>query len=133
MGYKGFSWYADDPSNSYEATTGEMAMKRKNRADRELYERQSNLCKAFANPTRLQLIGMLEESDCWASELQQGLEISKANLSQHLSILRAAGIVQTRREGKQLHCKLAMPEVKKVTALLRSMLKSQIRENRRWA
>lgn len=108
-------------------------MKRKNRADREIYERQANLCKAFANPTRLQLIAMLEESDCWASELQQGLEISKANLSQHLSILKAAGIVQTQREGKQLHCKLAMPEVKKATTLFRSMLKSQMRENRRWA
>ena len=108
-------------------------MKKKSRIDRELYERQSNLCKAFANPTRLQLISMLEDSDSWASELQQGLEISKANLSQHLSILRAAGIVQTRRDGKQLQCKLAMPEVKKAMLLFRNMLKSQVRENRRWA
>ncbi len=108
-------------------------MKRKNRADNEIYERQANLCKAFANPTRLQLIGMLEDSDCWAAELQQGLEISKANLSQHLSILKAVGIVQTRRDGKQLYCRLAMPEVKKATALFRNMLKSQMRENRRWA
>jgi DNA-binding transcriptional ArsR family regulator len=107
-------------------------MKRKNQADKDHYERQANLCKAFANPTRLQLIGMLEESDCWASELQQGLDISKANLSQHLSILKAAGLVQTRRNGKQLFCKLAMPEVRKATALFRSMLKSQMRENRRW-
>jgi ArsR family transcriptional regulator, virulence genes transcriptional regulator len=123
-----------DASNKLSFTNrGEAAMKRKNRADREMYERQANLCKAFANPTRLQLIGMLEESDCWASELQQGLEISKANLSQHLSILKAAGIVQTQRNGKQLHCKLAMPEVRKATALFRSMLKSQMRENRRWA
>jgi len=108
-------------------------MKRKNRADREIFERQANLCKAFANPTRLQLIDMLAESDCWAAELQQALEVSKANLSQHLSILRASGIVQTRRDGKQLHCRLGMPEVKKATALLRSMLKSQVRENRRWS
>lgn len=109
-----------------------MAMKRKNRADRESYERQANICKAFANPTRLQLVGMLEESDCWASELQQGLGISKANLSQHLSILKAAGIVNTQRDGKQLFCKLAMPEVRKATALFRSMLKTQMRESRRW-
>ena len=108
-------------------------MKRKNRADREIYERQANLCKAFANPTRLQLIEMLEESDCWASELQQALDISKANLSQHLSILKASGIVQTRRDGKQLFCRLGMPEVRKATALLRGMLKAQMRENRRWS
>lgn len=98
-----------------------------------MYEREANLCKAFANPTRLQLIEMLEESDCWASELQQALDISKANLSQHLSILKASGIAQTRRDGKQLYCRLGMPEVKKVTALLRGMLKAQMRENRRWS
>lgn len=108
-------------------------MKRKNRADIEIFERQANLCKAFANATRLQLISMLEASDCWAAELQEGLQISKANLSQHLSILKAAGVVQTRRNGKQLFCKLAMPEIRKATALFRTILKAQMRENRRWA
>jgi len=107
-------------------------MKRRNGPDRELNERQANLCKAFANPTRLHLIDMLENNERWASELQEGLAISKANLSQHLAILKAAGIVHTRREGKQLHCRLGMPEARKAIALFRSMLKSQMRENRRW-
>lgn len=107
-------------------------MKRKMAPDHQLYERQANICKAFANPTRLHLISMLEEKDRWASELQEGLSISKANLSQHLSILRAAGIVYTRREGKQLYCKLAMPEVRKATTLFRNMLKTQVRDSRRW-
>jgi len=107
-------------------------MKRKNRGDREIYERQATLCKAFANPTRLQLVAMLEDADCWAAELQEGLQVSKANLSQHLSILKAAGIVQTQRNGKQLHCKLAMPEIKRATALFRGILKSQMRDSRRW-
>jgi ArsR family transcriptional regulator len=107
-------------------------MKRKNSLDYQTYEREANLCKAFANPTRLRLLALLESRDCWASELQEGLTISKANLSQHLSILRAAGLVQTRREGKQLHCRLAMPEVRKATAVLRAILKTQMRDNRRW-
>lgn len=107
-------------------------MKRKNSFDHEVFERQATLYKAFANPTRLRLIDMLEEADCWAAELQEGLKISKANLSQHLSILRAAGVVHTRRDGKQLQCRLAVPEARKATALFRNMLKSQMRETRRW-
>lgn len=107
-------------------------MKKKVTPNHQIYERQANICKAFANPSRLHLISMLEDHDCWASELQEGLSVSKANLSQHLSILRAAGIVSSRREGKQLYCQLAMPEVRKATALFRSMLKAQMRENRRW-
>ena len=68
-------------------------MKRKNSPDHEMYEREATLCKAFANPTRLHLIAMLEGSDRWASELQEGLDISKANLSQHLPRCGSVGRV----------------------------------------
>ena len=110
-----------------------MGTKRKSSGDHELYERQATICKAFANPTRLHLIEMLTRGECWASELQAGLGISKANLSQHLAILKSAGMVSTRREGKQLHCGIAMPEVKQATAILRSLLKAQGKESRRWS
>lgn len=108
-------------------------MKKKANNNYEFYERQAVICKAFANPTRLHLIDLLTKGECWAGELQEGLGISKANLSQHLAILKAAGVVATRRQGKQLSCGISMPQVKQATALLRTMLKSQIRENRRWS
>ena len=108
-------------------------MKRKSNSEHEIYERQAIICKAFANPTRLHLIELLTRGERWASELQAGLGISKANLSQHLAILKSAGVVSTRREGKQLHCGIAVPEVKQATAVLRSLLKAQGKEARRWS
>ena len=110
-----------------------MATKKKSNGEHEIYERQAAICKAFANPTRLHLIEMLTRGERWAAELQEGLGISKANLSQHLSILKSAGVVATRREGKQLHCGIAMAEVKQATAALRNMLKAQGKEPRRWS
>jgi DNA-binding transcriptional ArsR family regulator len=107
--------------------------KRKSNGEHEVYERQAVICKAFANPTRLHLVELLTHGECWVSELQEGLGISKANLSQHLAILRSAGVVATRREGKQLHCDIAMPEVKQAMGLLRTMLKAQGKETRRWS
>jgi DNA-binding transcriptional ArsR family regulator len=107
--------------------------RRKCNGENELYERQAVICKAFANPTRLQLMEMLLEGERWAAELQKGLGISKANLSQHLSVLRAAGVVSTRREGKQLHCGLALPEVKKAIGVFRYMLNAQSKEIGRWS
>ena len=98
-------------------------MKKSSNSGHEAYERQAAMCKAFANPTRLQLIDLLGRKQRWASELQQGLGISKANLSQHLSILRTVGVVSTQREGKQLYCGISMPEVKQATAILRHMTK----------
>jgi DNA-binding transcriptional ArsR family regulator len=110
-----------------------VATKRRSDGEHELYERQAVICKAFANSTRLQLVGMLLRGERWATELQAGLGISKANLSQHLSVLKSAGVVSTRREGKQLHCGIAVPEVKQAMGIFRSMLKAQGKESRRWS
>jgi ArsR family transcriptional regulator len=94
------------------------------------YERQALIFKALANPTRLHLVELLGKKERWASELQEGLGISKANLSQHLAILKTAGVVSTQREGKQLYCGIALPEVKVATTTLRNMTKAVSRAAR---
>ena len=105
-------------------------MKKKNLSTGE-YERQALIFKALSNPTRVHLLELLCKKERWASELQQGLGISKANLSQHLSILRSAGVVATQRDGKQLYCGIALPEVKAATVTLRNMTKAVSRAGRR--
>jgi ArsR family transcriptional regulator len=105
-------------------------MKKNPQAGNGDYERQALIFKALANPTRLHLVELLGRKQRWASELQEGLGISKANLSQHLSILKAAGVVATQREGKQLYCGIALPEVKVATATLRNMTKAVSRASR---
>lgn len=101
--------------------------KKSNNDDRESYQRQASLCKALANPTRLHLIEMLGKKPRWAWELQAGLGISKANLSQHLSVLRAAGVVSAQRDGKQLYCGIALPQVKQASLLLKNISKMAAR------
>jgi len=105
--------------------------KKTSRDNRESYQQQASICKALANPTRLHLIEMLGRKERWASELQQGLGISKANLSQHLSVLKAAGVVSTQRDGKQLYCGIALPEVKQASLLLRNLSRVVSRSGRR--
>jgi ArsR family transcriptional regulator len=99
----------------------------KRKIDVELYERQVRICKAFANPTRLRLLDLIARRDYLAADLHKQLSISKANLSQHIAILKAAGVVVTRREGKRIRCHLALPEVKKACMLIRNVLRAQIR------
>ena len=94
--------------------------------DREIYALQSRICKAFANPIRLELLDLLAERDWLGSELQVRLGISNPNLSQHLAVLRSAGVVRTRRQGKQLLCSLAMPQVKSACQIIRDVLRTQI-------
>ena len=94
--------------------------------DAEIYERQARICKAFAHPGRLQILDLLGEGERGVSELQDALGISKTSISQHLSVLKSAGVLATRREGKQIYCSLAMPEVKQACQLIRKVLQTQI-------
>lgn len=97
----------------------------------EVFERQAVICKAFANPTRLRLLDILATGEHGVSDLQKELGISKTNLSQHLAVLKNAGVVVMERRGKLGFCSLAMPEVKQACAMIRDVLRCHIREARR--
>jgi DNA-binding transcriptional ArsR family regulator len=117
-------------ADCYTLATLRSAMKKKPLSNGE-YESQALIFKALSNPVRLHLLELLCRKQRWAGELQENLGISKANLSQHLSVLRAAGVVATQREGKQLYCGIALPEVKTATTTLRHMTKAVTRAGRR--
>lgn len=99
--------------------------------DAEIFERQAGICKAFANSTRLRMLDYLGQREWGAAELQKELGITKANLSQHVAILKAVGIVGSRRKGKQVYFSLLMPEVKSACRLIRDVLRAQIRHGQR--
>lgn len=97
----------------------------------DVFERQVMICKAFANSTRLRMLDLLGHRDWSAAELQQSLGVSKANLSQHVTVLRSAGVILRRRDGKQVFYSLAMPEVKQACHLIQHVLRAQIRKGQR--
>jgi ArsR family transcriptional regulator len=99
--------------------------------EEEIYQRQVSICKAFANPIRLRILDLIAAGGQTGTALQRELQVSTANLSQHLAVLKGAGVIVTRREGKQLHCSLAIPEVKQACLLIRNVLRAQIRNGRR--
>ena len=103
-----------------------MVIKRKNDTSSEIYERQARICKAFAHPGRLQILDLLGDGEKGISELQSALGISKTGMSQHVAILKSVGVITTRKNGKQIYCSLAMPEVKQACQLIRKVLHAQI-------
>lgn len=123
------------------ASTGEQfplpearsAMKKTKRisVDEEVFEKQVLICKAFAHSTRLHILELLGRRDWAAGELQEELGVSKANLSQHITVMRSAGVIVRRRHGKQVYFALAMPEVKQACQLIRSVLRNQVQNSRR--
>lgn len=70
----------------------------------------SALLKTLANPDRLLLLCQLSQGERCVSELEELLGIHQPTLSQQLGVLRNEGLVDTRREGKQIHYRLASKE-----------------------
>jgi DNA-binding transcriptional ArsR family regulator len=67
------------------------------------------LLKALSNPDRLLLLCQLSQGERNVSELESVLGIQQPTLSQQLAVLRREGLVETRREGKQIFYRISSP------------------------
>ena len=67
------------------------------------------LLKALGNPDRLLLLCQLSQGERNVSELETLLGIQQPTLSQQLAVLRREGLVDTRREGKQVFYRICSP------------------------
>ena len=81
-------------------------------------DRASQLLTAMANPKRLLILCNLLDSELNVSELAERIDLGQSPLSQHLSKLRAWGLVKTRREGQQINYTLASDDVRQVLMTL---------------
>ena len=68
----------------------------------QVFEALAGLCKANADPLRLQILRVLHEDSFGVSELCQLFDIRQPALSHHLKVLATAGLVATRREGNSI-------------------------------
>ncbi|OFX35406.1 MAG: hypothetical protein A2Z07_05285 [Armatimonadetes bacterium RBG_16_67_12] len=93
-----------------------------NLQDRSLFELHAQVCQALGNAKRLEILDALRSRERSVSELTGTLGIRKANVSQHLSVLRAKGIVVARREGQTIFYRLATPKVIQACDLMRQVL-----------
>jgi len=66
-----------------------------------------------------------------AGELLEKIVLSKANLSQHMAVLKAKGVVLTRREGVNIYYRIANPKIIQACNLMREVLMEQIQEKGR--
>lgn len=62
------------------------------------------LFKALGEPTRLQILRLLAEQELCVCDLEEILQISQPRISQHLKVLKQAGLVQERREAQRRIC-----------------------------
>jgi DNA-binding transcriptional ArsR family regulator len=88
-----------------------------------IYDMQASLLKTLASPMRLQIVHHLGESgpvEVW--RLAEHFGLAQPTVSQHLAALRAAGLVEAVREGRDVYYQLADPEIVAACGLMRQVL-----------
>lgn len=79
--------------------------------DLERFRATAEICRALTDPKRLALLDMLRDEERSAGALAAALGCTAANASQHLAVLRHAGLVESRRDGTSILYRLSMPEI----------------------
>jgi rhodanese-related sulfurtransferase len=97
-------------------------------AKQRIYEQFARMGKALASPSRLELLDLLGQGERSVEMLAREAELSVANASQHLQVLYAARLVDTRRDGQRVLYRLADPSVVALWQALRVTAQKQLAE-----
>ena len=81
-------------------------------------QQASGFLKALAHEARLLILCLLIDQEKSVTEIEEILSLRQPAISQQLARLRADGLVETRREGKNVFYSLARPEVREVIGSL---------------
>jgi ArsR family transcriptional regulator, virulence genes transcriptional regulator len=93
--------------------------------DKSIFEMQAEICKTLTNPKRIEILNILKTEERTVTELVDALGASKANVSQHLAVMRHKGILMTRREGVNIFYRVANPKVIDACSLMKEVLFEQ--------
>ncbi len=92
----------------------------------EITTLQAEVLKTLASPRRLEIIHRLAEGPCEVGRLAEELGASQPNISQHLAVLKAAGLVDAERDGREVRYRLSDPDVVVACEVMRGVLKRRL-------
>jgi DNA-binding transcriptional ArsR family regulator len=88
---------------------------------------QAEVLRTLANPRRLEILHRLADGGCEVGRLAEELGVSQPNVSQHLAVLRASGLVDADRDGREVRYRLSDPDVMVACAIMRNVLERRLR------
>jgi ArsR family transcriptional regulator len=92
----------------------------------EITELQAEILKTLASPRRLDILHRLSEGPVEVGRLAEELGLAQPNVSQHLAVLRAAGLVEAEREGREVRYRLSDPDVMVACGVMRRVLERRL-------
>ncbi len=80
--------------------------------------RAATLFHALSNETRLSVLELLRANELCVCDVQDALDVAQSNLSFHLHVLKEAGLIADRREGRFIHYRIVPDSLKETHDLV---------------
>ncbi len=93
-----------------------------------LFGQFARVGKALSSPRRLEIVDLLAQGERTVEEIAKETSMSVASASQHLQALKAARMVEARREGIYMHYRLADEAVFRTWQAVRALAESRLAE-----
>ena len=81
----------------------------------------STLLKSISHPIRLKILCLLQDRELTVGEIRETVQTTNANVSQHLTILRNQGIVNTRKDANFIYNRIADNRVVKLMNVMQRL------------
>ncbi len=88
------------------------------------YAASADLYKAIAHPARLQILDLLRPGELCVCEIYPVLNMEQSNTSRHLSVLKKAGLVQSRKDGLRVLYRVTDPLIFEMLDLAADMIRA---------
>ncbi|MCP3981178.1 MAG: winged helix-turn-helix transcriptional regulator [bacterium] len=92
---------------------------------RDAYRFHAEICRSIAHPKRLEILNLLREGPRSVGELAQAMEITTANASQQLTVLRNAGVIRRSQVGTMAYYEIADRRVLQAYDLMSEVVEEQ--------
>lgn len=92
----------------------------------KLDELHAELCKVFTHPTRVRILDLLRDGEENVGDLAEAMDLAQSNVSQHLNVMRNAGVLSYRREGNHVYYRLTDPRVLEAFDVIRDVLTDRV-------
>lgn len=91
------------------------------------YEMKAKTIKALAHPSRLMMVDALAEGEKCVCELRELVGADLSTVSKHLSVMRNAGIVDSRKEGQMVFYRLCVPCIIKFLGCIEAIMQEDMK------
>jgi DNA-binding transcriptional ArsR family regulator len=97
---------------------------------RLLFQKQAQVAQAIGHPLRLGIIDFLKDGEQCVCDIAEHIGSERSNVSRHLSVMVAAGVLEHRKEGLKVIYRLKCPCILEFFSCISGVLKQRVKDDK---